>query len=60
VLLKHYLKLNGRLLAFNVDDTFGGCLDGLILVDLTRSDPRLLAAYVGDEGAASFLNHHDA
>lgn len=60
ILLKHYLKLNGRLLAFNVDDTFGGCLDGLILVDLTRSDPRLLTAYLGEEGAASFLSHHDA
>jgi putative hemolysin len=60
VLLKHYLKLNGRLIAFNVDETFGGCLDGLIVVDLTRSDPRLLAAYLGEEGARGFLAHHDA
>jgi len=59
-LLKHYLKLNGRLIAFNVDETFGGCLDGLITVDLTRSDPKLLNAYLGDEGARSFLDYHDA
>jgi hypothetical protein len=60
VLLKHYLKLNGRLIGFNVDPSFGGCLDGLIVVDLTRADRRLLEAYLGQEGAASFLAHHDA
>lgn len=60
VLLKHYLKLNGRIIGFNVDETFGGCLDGLIVVDLIRSDARLLNAYLGEEGARSFLSHHDA
>lgn len=59
VLLKHYLRLNGRLIAFNVDDGFGGCLDGLIVVDLTQTDPKLLAAYMGDEGARAFLEYHD-
>lgn len=59
-LLKHYLKLNGRLIAFNVDESFGGCLDGLISVDLTKTDPKLLSAYLGDEGARSFLDFHDA
>ena len=59
-LLKHYLKLNGRLIAFNVDESFGGCLDGLITVDLTKTDPKLLAAYLGEEGARSFLDFHDA
>lgn len=60
VLLKHYLKLNGRLIGFNVDPSFGGCLDGLIVVDLTRTDRRLLDAYLGEAGAAAFLSHHDA
>jgi putative hemolysin len=59
VLLKHYLKLNGRLIAFNVDESFGGCLDGLIVVDLTKTDPKLLAAYMGEEGAKQFLQYHD-
>jgi hypothetical protein len=59
VLLKHYLKLNGRLIAFNVDEGFGGCLDGLIVVDLTQTDAKLLAAYMGDEGARQFLEYHD-
>jgi hypothetical protein len=51
VLLKHYLKANGRLITFNVDDSFGGCLDGLIVVDLTKVDPKALAAYLSEEGA---------
>lgn len=59
ILLKHYLKLNGRLIAFNVDESFGGCLDGLIVVDLTKTDPKLLAAYMGDEGAKAFFDYHD-
>jgi putative hemolysin len=59
VLLKHYLKLNGRLIAFNVDPSFGSCLDGLIVVDLTQTDSKLLAAYMGEEGAKSFLEYHD-
>jgi hypothetical protein len=34
VLLKKYLKINARLLAFNIDPLFNNCLDGLILLDL--------------------------
>jgi len=58
ILLKHYLKLGGRVLGFNTDDQFGDALDGLILVDLRTSDPRVLARYMGEEGAAGFLAYH--
>ncbi len=34
VLLKKYLKLNGKIIAFNVDPLFNNCLDGLLLLDL--------------------------
>lgn len=57
-LLRHYLKMNGQLLSFNVDNSFGHCVDGLIVVDLTKSDPRLLRSYLGPEGSLSFLRHH--
>ena len=58
ILLKQYLKLGGRLLAFSADRKFGHALDGLILVDLRASDPRILARYLGEQGAADFLSHH--
>jgi Acetyltransferase (GNAT) domain len=60
ILLKHYLKLGGRLLGFNTDEQFGDALDGLVMVDLRNSDPRMLARYMGEEGAAGFLAYHGA
>jgi putative hemolysin len=60
VLLRHYLKMNGRIVSFNVDEDFGQCIDGLIIVDLTQSDPKLLRAYMTPEGAESFLAYHQA
>lgn len=58
VLLRHYLRMNGNLLSFNIDPDFGQCLDGLIVVDLTRSEHKLLRVYLGVEGARSFLRYH--
>ena len=54
VLLRQYLKLGGELVAFNVDRKFSNALDGLIVVDLGKTDPRLLERYLGKEGAAAF------
>ena len=33
-LLKKYIKLNARILAFNVDPDFNNCVDGLIMLDV--------------------------
>ncbi len=58
VLLRQYLKLGGKLLGFNVDPEFADTLDGLILVDLTQTDTKLLARYLGKSEAVSFLDFH--
>jgi len=58
ILLKQYLKLSGNLLGFNIDPSFGDVLDGLILVDLTHTDPSILSRYLGKEGSESFLAYH--
>lgn len=55
VLLRQYLNLNGRLLAFSVDPNFNNTLDGLVLVDLDNVEPQTLARYMGDATPA-FLN----
>ena len=60
VLLRQYLRLGGKLLAFNVDPAFSNVLDGLILVDLVQTEPTLLAKYMGAEAAAKFRAHHGA
>jgi hypothetical protein len=49
VLLRQYLRLGGKLLGFNVDAQFANALDGLILVDLTKTEPKLLERYLGTE-----------
>jgi putative hemolysin len=58
VLLRQYLKLNARLLGFNVDPSFGSVIDGLMLVDLTDVDRAILVRYMGAEPAVAFLRHH--
>ena len=58
ILIKHYLKLGGRFLGFNVDPRFSHVLDGLILVDLYHTDIRLLNKYMGEENARSFIEYH--
>jgi putative hemolysin len=57
VLLRQYLKLGGRLACFNVDENFRGVLDGLIVVDLLRTEPRVLQKYMGREQAAAFIRY---
>ncbi|MDJ0818536.1 MAG: GNAT family N-acyltransferase [Desulfobacterales bacterium] len=58
ILIKQYLKLGGKLLSFNIDSSFGNVLDGLIMVDLTRTDPKILKRYMGSEGFAAFIDYH--
>ncbi len=60
VLVKHYMKLGGKFLGFNVDAKFSNVLDGLLMVDLRAAKPELLARYLGKEGSAEFLRLHQA
>ena len=59
ILLKQYLKLGGRIAGFNVDPSFGNVLDGLIIVDLTKTEQRMLDRYMGKEGTELFLMYHE-
>ncbi len=55
ILLRQYLKLGGRVAAFNVDRRFSNVLDGLILVDLRETPQRTLNRYMGADQATIFL-----
>lgn len=59
-LIKHYLKLNGKFLAFNLDKAFANVIDGLVLVDLVKTEPKILRRFMDAEGANAFLAHHCA
>ncbi|MGD0398764.1 MAG: GNAT family N-acyltransferase [Syntrophobacteraceae bacterium] len=56
ILLKHYMKLGGKFLGYSVDPKFNNALDALVLVDLARTDLKILGRYMGQQGAVSFLH----
>jgi putative hemolysin len=58
ILLRQYLKLNGKLLAFNVDPEFSSVVDGLIMVELSQTSPKTLRRYMGNETADAYLRYH--
>jgi putative hemolysin len=58
VLIKHYSRLGGRLLGFNVDPKFSHVLDGLVVMDLRQTQPSSLERYMGKSGLAAFRRYH--
>ena len=60
VLLRHYLGLGGRVLAFNLDRDFSDVVDALVVVDLTGPTSAPSTRYLGREGAARFLTYPQA
>jgi len=60
VLLRQYLKLGGRVLGFNIDPDFNNTLDCLLLVDLRRTEPRVLHKYMSEVAWTSFSETHRA
>ena len=58
ILLRQYIKMGGKFLAFNVDPEFNYCLDGLIAVNLPKSDPKLMGRYMGVQEFAKYAARH--
>ena len=59
-MLKHYLKMGGKILGFNRDPHFNNALDVFIVVDLLNSPKKLLELYMGKDGAADFSAYHQS
>ena len=53
--MRQYLKLGAKFLSFNVDPDFSDALDGLIVVDLLRTEARVLEKYMGKDGYRAFV-----
>jgi putative hemolysin len=60
VLLRHYIRLGAKVLAFNVDPDFGNCLDALVMVDLAKVNDRILERLMGKSASIYFRLWHDA
>ena len=58
ILVRQYIKLGGRVLAFSLDPHFGNTLDGFVMVDLRQTPFEILARYMGRDGARRFFAWH--
>lgn len=58
ILLKQYVKLGSKALAFNVDPAFGQCLDCFCILDLLNASIRTVERYMGKQQVAQFLAAH--
>lgn len=55
VLLKKYIKLNAKIIGFNVDPLFNNCLDGLIALDLFDIPPGTIESLSKEANDGSIL-----
>ena len=58
VLLRHYLSVNGKLVCFNIHPKFSDSLEGLIVVDVRKTDAKTLDRFLGADGSAHFMSFH--
>ncbi len=58
VLLRHYLSLNGKIVCFNIHAGFNDSLEGLIIVDVRKTDSKTLARFLGNDGLQHFMSFH--
>jgi hypothetical protein len=58
ILLRHYIRLGGKALAFNIDPNFGNCLDALVIIDLVQVDPAMLDRMMGRSASLNFRLCH--
>jgi putative hemolysin len=56
VLIRQYLKLGAEFLAFNRDPLFSNVVDGLIVVDVHKTDRKILNKYMGREATKRYMD----
>lgn len=58
VLIKHYIRMNAKLLDFGVWKNHSDAVVGFVVADVTTADPKMIRRYMGDEGYARFRAYH--
>ncbi|MGQ9862975.1 MAG: lysophospholipid acyltransferase family protein [Bacteroidia bacterium] len=56
-LIKHYLKMGAKILAFNIDKEFSNVLDVLMVTDLLQAPASSMERYMGKEGYQRYLSY---
>jgi len=57
VLLKKYIKLNAKIIGFNVDPNFNNCLDGFIVLDVFNVPKNTIESLSKEVNDGSVLEH---
>jgi len=60
VLLRHYLSLNARLVCFNIHQNFNDSLEGLIIVDVDKTERKSLKRFLGKKGLKHYFSAAEA
>ena len=60
ILIKHYTRMNAKLISFGVWKNHSNAVVSFLITDLTTSDPKFLKRYMGEEGYARFMAFHEA
>jgi hypothetical protein len=55
VLIRQYLKMEARVLAFNVDRDFGNVVDVLMWMDVPAIPERMMRIYMGQKSMDEYL-----
>lgn len=58
ILLRQYLRMNGKIAGFSIDPDFNDSLDGLIVVDVRNMPLKALKKYMGKQTATAYLKYH--
>jgi putative hemolysin len=58
ILIKHYIRMNAKLIDFGVMKNHSNAVVGFVLVDLAQADSKFLRRYMGEEGYRDFMAFH--
>lgn len=58
VLIKHYVRMNAKLLDFGVWKNHSDAVVGFMIADVTTADPKMIRRYMGDDAYTKFRAYH--
>lgn len=58
ILIKHYIRMNAKLIDFGVWKDHSNAVVGFLLADLVTADPKFLRRYMGEVGYRDFMAYH--
>lgn len=58
ILIKHYIRMNAKLIEFGVWKDHSNAVVAFLMTDLVTADPKFLRRYMGEEGYRQFMAYH--